>query len=115
MDPDSRARTLLANERTFLALIRTGPNMVAIGLAAAQFIGREEVNGIHVVTIFSLFLAGSGVLMSILGGTQFVQARNKINAGTYQSGTSAVGLTLAVAVIAGLIGIGIILFLRQPL
>ena len=115
MDPDSRARTLLANERTFLAWIRTGLNMVAIGLAAAQFIGREDVNGIHVVTIFSLFLAGSGVLMSILGGTQFVRARDKINAGTYQSGTTAVGLTLAAAVIAGVIGIGIILFLRQPL
>lgn len=115
MDPDSRARTLLANERTFLAWIRTGLNMVTIGLAAAQFIGREEVNGIHVVTIFSLFLAVSGVLLSILGGTQFVRARNKINAGTYQSGTTAVGLTLAVSIIAGVIGIGIILFLRQPL
>lgn len=89
--------------------------MVTIGLAAAQFIGSDSVNGIDVVTIFSLFLAASGVLLSILAGTQFVRARNQINAETYQSGTIAVGLTLAASVIAGVIGIGIILFLRQPL
>ncbi len=115
MDPDSRARSLLANERTFLAWIRTGLNMLAIGLAAAQFIGRDDIEGLHVVTFFSLFLAGSGVVLSILGALQFVQARRKINSGTYQSGTTAVGLTVAVSIIAGVIGIGIILFLRQPL
>ena len=36
-DPDSRARTHLANERTFLAWLRTGLGLIVLGLAAAQF------------------------------------------------------------------------------
>lgn len=114
MDTDSRARSLLANERTFLAWVRTGLSMLTIGLAAAQFIGRDEVDQTPVVTIFSLVLAGSGLLLTVTAGVQFTRAREQINSGNYQSGTTAVALTLAVSVIASLIGIAIILFLRQP-
>lgn len=115
MDPDSRARSLLANERTFLAWIRTALSMLTIGLAAAQFIGRDEVDHIPIVTIFSLVLAGSGLLLTLTAGLQFARARDHINSGSYQSGTTAIVLTLVVSVIAALIGIAIILFLRQPL
>ncbi len=89
--------------------------MLTIGLAAAQFIGRGEADTFHVVTLFSLFLAVSGLLLTIIAGVEFIRARAHINSGTYQSGTTAVGLTVAVTIIASLIGIGIILFLRQPL
>lgn len=115
MDPDSRARSLLANERTFLAWVRTGLSMLTIGLAAAQFIGRDEVDQTPIVTIFSLFLAGSGLLLTLTAGVQFIRARDQINSGSYQSGTTAIGLTMAVSIIAALIGIAIILFLRRPL
>ena len=115
MDPDSRARSLLANERTFLAWIRTGLSMLVLGLAAAQFISQEEVDQIPIVTVFSLFLAGSGLLLTLMAGVQFARARNQINSGSYDSGTTAIGLTLAVTIIANLIGIAIILFLRRPL
>ncbi len=112
---DSRARTLLANERTFLAWVRTGLSTVAIGVAAAQFIGRDEVNGLHLVTIFSLFLAVSGMAMTILGGVQFSRGREQINRGTYRSSTTPVGLTVALAIVAGLFAIVIIMILRQPM
>jgi putative membrane protein len=112
---DSRARTLLANERTFLAWVRTGLSTVAIGVAAAQFIGRDEVNGLHLVTIFSLFLAVSGMTMTILGGVQFSRGREQINRGTYRSSTTPVGLTVALAIVAGLFAIVIIMILRQPM
>jgi putative membrane protein len=114
-DLDSRARSLLANERTFLAWVRTGLSMLAIGIAAAQFIGRDEVNGIHIVTIFSLFLAVSGVMLTVFGGIQFARGRDQINTGTYRSSTTAVGLTVAMAIIAGVVGIAIILIIRQPI
>jgi putative membrane protein len=114
-DLDSRARSLLANERTFLAWVRTGLSMLAIGIAAAQFIGRDEVNGLHLVTIFSLFLAVSGVMLTVFGGIQFARGRDQINTGTYRSSTTAVGLTVAMAIIAGVVGIAIILIIRQPI
>ncbi len=114
-DVDSRARSLLANERTFLAWIRTGLSMMAIGVAAAQFIGRDELNGLHLVTIFSLFLAVSGVAVSIFGGVQFSRGRDEINKGTYQSSTVAVGITVTLAIVAGILGTIVILIIRQPM
>ena len=41
VDPDTRARTHLANERTFLAWFRTGHHALALGIAGAQFLGGE--------------------------------------------------------------------------
>lgn len=114
-DVDSRARSLLANERTFLAWIRTGLSMMAIGVAAAQFIGRDELNGLHLVTIFSLFLAVSGVAVAIFGGVQFSRGRDEINKGTYQSSTVAVGITVTLAIVAGILGTIVILIIRQPM
>lgn len=114
-DMDSRARSLLANERTFLAWIRTGLSMVAIGVAAAQFIGRDEINGLHLVTLFSLFLAVSGVALAIFGGVQFSRGRDEINKGTYQSSTTAVGITVTLAIVAGVLGTIVILIIRQPI
>jgi uncharacterized membrane protein YidH (DUF202 family) len=35
---ESRARTHLANERTFLAWLRTGISLIGLGLAAAKFL-----------------------------------------------------------------------------
>ena len=45
VDPDTRARTHLANERTFLAWFRTGVTLVALGIAAAELLGREGEPG----------------------------------------------------------------------
>lgn len=115
MDPDSRARTLLANERTFLAWVRTGLSMVAIAVAAAQFIAPDERNAGHLVTLFSILLVASGVGATVMAGVQFRRSRQQINSGMYRSGTAAIGLTVAITVVVGLFAIGIIYFLRQPL
>lgn len=114
MDPDSRARTLLANERTFLAWVRTGLSMVAIALAAAQFIAPEERTAGHLVTLFSVILVASGVGSTVLAGFQFGRSRRQINTGVYQSGTAAIGMTVAMTVVVGVFAVAIILFLRQP-
>lgn len=115
MDPDSRARSLLANERTFLAWVRTSLSMVTIAVAAAQFIAPTERQGVHLVTLFSIVLVVSGVAATIQAGVQFRRARERINSGTYQSGTTAIALTVGLTVGVGLIAIAIILYLRQPL
>ena len=36
-DPQTRTRDLLANERTFLACVRTGATVMVLGLAIAKF------------------------------------------------------------------------------
>ncbi|MDQ3694195.1 MAG: DUF202 domain-containing protein [Chloroflexota bacterium] len=114
MDTDSRSRSLLANERTFLAWVRTSLSMITIAVAAAQFIAPDERNGVNLVTLFSIFLVVSGVGATVLAGLQFRQARERINSGTYQSGTTAIALTVGITVVVGLIAVGIVLFLRQP-
>ena len=52
-DPDSRARTHLANERTFLAWLRTGLALIVLGIGAAQFVSQERqlVPGLPVGTL----------------------------------------------------------------
>ena len=112
-DPDSRARSLLANERTFLAWIRTSVSMIAIGVAAAQFIGPEVVAEVHVVTIFSLLLVIGAIVLSILAGVQFAWTRTRINRGDYDSAMAPILLTVGITLVAGLLGVGVVLLLRQ--
>ncbi len=40
-DPDTRARTHLANERTFLAWLRTSLTTIALGIGASDFLVDE--------------------------------------------------------------------------
>jgi putative membrane protein len=54
-DPDPRFS--LANERTFLAWIRTALGLIALGVAVATFVSTQETRGV------SLLLAGAFVLM----------------------------------------------------
>ncbi len=81
VDPDSRARTHLANERTFLAWLRTGLSLIALGLAAAQFLGRNLVPSVRLVTILSVLLVTGGVALTIVAGVRYARTRDGIDAG----------------------------------
>jgi putative membrane protein len=54
-------RFSLANERTFLAWLRTGLALVAGGLAAAQFLPRLPVTHLREVIAIGLLLLGAAV------------------------------------------------------
>lgn len=99
-DLDSRARTLLANERTFLAWLRTGLSLVAAGLAVANFLPFGVIPGVHYVRIYSILLVVSGTLLVLIGGTRARRASQRIEQGL--SVSSPTGLWV-VAVIAGIL------------
>lgn len=111
-DPDSRARTHLANERTFLAWLRTGLSLVALGLAAAQFLERDLVPGLPVTTIFSIFLIVAGVTLTLLGGVHYLHARDEIEAGHFLPSTRAVILAISAALVSGLLALVLVVLLR---
>lgn len=111
-DPDTRARTHLANERTFLAWLRTGLSLVALGLVTAQFLERDLLPGVPVTTIFSLFLVASGMLLTILGGIHFIHARNEIDGGAYLPSTRAIIVGMTVAIIAGVLALALVVLIH---
>ncbi len=100
VDLDSRARTLLANERTFLAWLRTGLSLVAAGLAVASFVPIGVIPGIPYVRIYAVLLVLSGTLLVMIGGLRARRASQRINEG--RSVSSPTGLWV-VAVIAGIL------------
>lgn len=100
IDLDSRARTLLANERTFLAWLRTGLSLVAAGLAVASFLPVGIIPGVPYVRIYAVLLVLSGTLLVVLGGVRTRRAADRIDEGATVS--SPTGLWV-VAVIAGIL------------
>jgi putative membrane protein len=101
-DVDSRARTHLANERTFLAWLRTGMSLVAVGLAAASFIPIDLIPDFPLVRTFAILLVLSGTGMVVYGGIRFRQTYRAIEGESYGPSTLPI---LAVAVIIGVLGL----------
>lgn len=111
-DPDSRARTHLANERTFLAWLRTGLSLVALGLAAAQFLEADLIPGVPVTTIFSLFLVATGIGLTVIGGVHYTHAREAIEHGTFLPSTRVAVLAAAFVTIAGAVAFVLVLLMQ---
>ncbi len=80
VDLDSRARTHLANERTFLAWFRTGVTLIALGLAAGQFLARDVAPGVPLVRVLSTILAATGVALVLVGARRYTNGRRRIDA-----------------------------------
>ncbi len=106
VDPDSRARTHLANERTFLAWLRTGLGMIVLGLAAGQFINvdRDLIPGVRAVSNFATALIVAGTLIVLTGSARYFRGRDQIDAAQYQPAGwgigAASGLVVVVAVLS---------------
>ena len=100
-DPDSRARTHLANERTFLAWLRTGLSLVAVGIAVAGFLPPDLIPGVRYVTGFALVLAVFGTIMVLYGAWRYVRANRQIETGSYQPAVAGI---VAIALVVGVLG-----------
>lgn len=100
-DLDSRARTHLANERTFLAWLRTGLSLVALGLAAAQFLGQLLLGspGLHTLLAYSLVLAG--ILLTIIGCQRFLSVQRGLGSGRFSSGRAEVIFATVLGLLVG--------------
>ena len=62
-----RATDHLANERTFLAWFRTGLTLIALGIAASQFLAADDERAVSVVRVLSTIVATTGAIVVILG------------------------------------------------
>jgi putative membrane protein len=110
-DPDSRARTHLANERTFLAWFRTGIGLIALGLAAAQFL---DPTGHGLVRLLSTLVIGTGAVLVLVGGVRYDRGRKAIDATSFQPASRSIVVAAALAVTAALVAIGFVWLLRTP-
>lgn len=114
VDHDSRARTHLANERTFLAWFRTGWTMVALGLAAAQFLAPDPTLGVPLVPALATLLALAGMLIAVVGTYRYAASRTRIDLAAFRPANRSVGLATAAALLLGGLAV-IVIWLLRPI
>lgn len=105
IDPDSRARTHLANERTFLAWFRTGLTLIALGVAAAQFLTATTLTGVRLIPLFSTLVIGIGVALVAVGVWRYHRGLDRIDEGHFRPAYLSVVVTSAAALATGLVAI----------
>lgn len=88
-DPESRARTHFANDRTCLAWLRIGISLIALGLASAHFLDQDLTPGFPSTTALAAFLVIGGVAITATGGGLFIRARRQIERGITKGRRSA--------------------------
>ena len=111
-----RATDVLANERTFLAYIRTALSFIAFGFVVARFgLFVEEMSevthvaqsGPHYSTLFGITMAVVGILIAILGVWRYVVSDNFLRKDIVVSlsRAAAYAVTIALAVIGFVVAI----------
>jgi uncharacterized membrane protein YidH (DUF202 family) len=112
-------RVHMANERTFLAWIRTSVAIMAFGFVVEKFslfvkqmayyLGKEAApppQGYS--SMIGIVLVGLGVLMSVLAFVRYKQVERQINDDSYQP-SSILSVLLALSIIA--VGFFLVLYL----
>lgn len=111
-DPDSRARTHLANERTFLAWFRTGLTTIALGLAGGQFLAveadPERVLTLGLATVVTVL----GIFLVVVGVVRYVGQRTRIDRANYRPADRSVLISAAAGIAAGVLAIVFLWLLR---
>jgi uncharacterized membrane protein YidH (DUF202 family) len=112
----------MANERTFLAWIRTSIGIMAFGFVVEKFalfldkisyfLGKDHIPEVHVhsslgySSIFGIMLVAMGALMGALSFVRYKKVEREIDDDTYQP-----SLLLDILVTMGMLAIGIFLVL----
>jgi inner membrane protein YidH len=107
--PASRARDHMANERTWLAWVRTAVNVMVVGLAVARF-GAGGDPSAYSLTAGALLVAVGGTGM-VYGTTRFRDTNHELEAGRYVTGAGTRGPILAAAVLLVAIVVALVLVL----
>ena len=117
MEQNSKCREHLANERTFLAWIRTSIAIIAFGFVIEKFslfmkqmafiLGKagtaEALPSSHGYSaVVGIFLVTFGTMLSVLGFLKFKKTQKQIDQGSYQiSSLLELILTLLIFVVGG--------------
>jgi putative membrane protein len=118
-------RVHMANERTFLAWIRTSVGIMAFGFVVEKFalfvkqmsliLGKADIENrlppSHGYSaIVGIFLVGLGTLMGLLAFIKYKKVQRQIDEDTYQT-SSILDLALALSVFA--VGVCLVIYLIQ--
>ena len=114
-DVESRTRTHLANERTYLAWFRTGITLIALGLAAAQFLTHDVEADWPVVRMLATVLVLTGIFVVGVGVWRYRDDRVRIDALDFRPANRSVIVTSAAALVVGVIAIAFVWLLRPDL
>lgn len=116
---DRKATEYLANERTFLAWIRTSIAMVSLGFVVARFglwlaqtaahvTNRPRLHGISASLPAGLALTGFGGLLAVLAAWRYHVVNRSIEHGEVKPDR---GLVLLVTLLMAVLAVGMIVYL----
>lgn len=120
----NRARDHLANERTFLAWVRTGAAIVVFGFAIGRFsIAMRQLTALsgHAVRTAGLSVwmgSGSimaGVLLVVAGLVRYRKTRAQLDAGKFEPAGFVVDLITILTVVFGLVLAGYLIYTEKIL
>jgi putative membrane protein len=120
----NRARDHLANERTFLAWVRTGAAIVVFGFAIGRFsIAMRQLTALsgHAVRTAGLSVwmgAGSilaGIVLVIAGLVRYRKTRRQLDSGTFEPAGFVVDLVTVLTVVFGLVLAGYLIYTEKSL
>lgn len=103
----SRARDHLANERTYLAWVRTAAGVSVLGLAIAKFGGRSSGYPLPAGVV----LVAVGAAGLIFGTYRYRRVNRELEEGKYVTGSRGVSLIAASAVLLLAVGAALVLLL----
>lgn len=118
----NRARDHLANERTFLAWVRTAVAIVVFGFAIGRFsialrqLTALEGHGVRKSGISVLMGATSivlGVVLAVAGLVRYRQTRARLDQGTFEPAGFVLDLVTILTVLFGLALAGYLIYIGQ--
>ncbi len=119
-----RASDHLANERTFLAWVRTGAAIVVFGFAIGRFsIAMRQLTALqgHVVrsvgisVIMGSFTIVAGAALVVAGLVRYRKTRAQLDAGTFEPAGFVLDLITIITVIFGLALAGYLIYTEKVL
>ena len=122
-DPN-RARDHLANERTFLAWVRTGAAIVVFGFAIGRFAiamrQLTELQGHALRTAAMSVWMGSaaivaGVMLVVAGLVRYRRTRVQLEGGTFEPAGFVLDLITVLTVLFGLVLAGYLIYTQKSL
>ncbi|MCM3717629.1 YidH family protein [Fictibacillus phosphorivorans] len=106
------AQQHLANERTYLAWLRTAVSIIGVGFLTTSLHFTIHVSTTHFINalaiVLGIFACLVGCVIAIMSTREYNQKKERINMGIFKPSTSSI---LAVSVLFGLLTFIILLYL----